>query len=61
MNKITTKQEGVGIIENNGIPIAIVHRDPKSGHQVFYACTEMGLEDILEIVDKAVDNSGKSA
>lgn len=57
MGEIKTLQEGVGMIHKDGVPHAIIVRDPKSGHQVFYSCTEMGLEDILEVIDEAGDNS----
>lgn len=45
--------EGVGVIVNNGELIGVIKREEKSGHQVFYKCIEMGLEDIQEVFKKA--------
>lgn len=52
-----TFKEGVGSIIEDGHLVGIIHRDPTSGHQVFYKCTEMGLDDICEVLEKFKNGS----
>lgn len=54
-----TFKEGVGSIIEDERLVGIIHRDPKSGHQVFYKCTEMGLDDVCELLEKFRDGSHK--
>jgi hypothetical protein len=44
--------EGVLTVKNKDKQlIAIVHRDDKNSHQVFYKVTEMGVDDIKSLLE----------
>lgn len=39
--------------DSNGDLIAVIHRDEKSKHQVFYSVKEMGADDIKLLLEKS--------
>jgi len=44
--------EGVLKITKNNELLAIVHHDTRKRSQVFYACSEMGVEDIKQLLEE---------
>ncbi len=51
MPKIEIITEGVLKVVKDGEVIAIVHNDMQKRSQVFYACKEMGVEDIKQLLE----------
>ncbi len=56
-----TQKEGVTCIFNEEKElVSIIYKDPKSRHNVFYACTPMSMEELEEMVksDKVKTKKG---
>lgn len=49
--KIEIILEGVLKVTKDGEVIAIVHNDMQKRSQIFYACKEMGAEDIKQLLE----------
>jgi hypothetical protein len=49
--KIEILVEGVLKVVKDGDLVAVVHNDMKKRSQVFYACKEMGVEDIKQLLE----------